>query len=1029
MMNDRRKTRPQLIAEIEQLRQQLTAAAPQPAADPADFLARQPLTSRWPSADGEHRYYRDLFEGLGDAVMVFSPRYGFLDCNRLTLERLGYTREEFLRLTPNDLIHPDFRPLGAQNRQRVETGEATLVESRHCRKDGSSFPVEVNSRPIVYQGEPAILSVVRDITERQQAEAALRLSEQRYRRLAENISDVVWTVDANLRYADVTPSISQLVGRSVDEVMQRSLLADLTPASQQKVTELIAVLSRPDQLACLPKHWSHTLELEVLHQNGALIPVEVKLSLQFDEQEQPIGMMGVMRDIRARKRAEAALHASEARYRTLFENSDDAILLTAPDGRILSANPAACRMFGRTEAEIRQGGRGAMVDGADPRLPAALDERARTGRVRAELTFLRGDGSPFPVELSSVVFQNENGDLQTSMIIRDITERRQAESALRESERRLATMFSTLPGMAYRCRNERDWRMEFVSAGCMALTGYAPDDLIDNHVVAYNDLIHPDDRAAVWEQVQQALAAQAPYTLTYRIITATGEEKHVFERGRGVVGAQAELIALEGLMIDVTERKQAEVALAQARDAAEAANRAKSEFLANMSHELRTPLNAILGFSELMSRDATLNPAQRERLGIINRSGGHLLRLINSVLDMAKIESGRITLQEQDFDLAALLADVVELFQARAEAKGLVLTLSQGMETPRCIHADEGKLRQVLSNLLSNAVKFTEAGAIAVTVKPVSADDGDRLHFAVQDSGVGIAPEHLQLIFDSFVQAPTNVTLHEGTGLGLAISQHLVRLLGGELRATSTGVPGEGSCFTFTIPLRCATSGLSSQAPAGSRRVVGLAPGQPRYRLLVVEDHPESRQLLAQLLTEFGFDVRTADHGLAALQVWEAWQPHLIWMDMRMPVMDGHAATRSIKAAAQGQPPIIIALTASVFESERASVIASGCDDFVRKPFREEEIAACLVKHLGVAMIYADDAPPASPATQPPSLDLTGLPAGWVVQVRRAATAADAARLLELAAAVDVAQPALAAALRVYVAEFDYDAVLTAVAK
>ncbi len=474
---------------------------------------------------------------------------------------------------------------------------------------------------------------------------------------------------------------------------------------------------------------------------------------------------------------------------------------------------------------------------------------------------------------------------------------------------------------------------------------------------------------------------------------------------------------------DITQRKQNEEELAHARDVAQAANRAKSIFLASMSHELRTPLNAILGFSELMSRDPGLSRQQADTLAIINHSGAHLLSLINDVLDLAKIEAGRSTLNQVDFNLHQLLEDLVDLFRLRAEAKGLLLVLTLWPDAPRWVHGDQGKLRQVLINLMGNAVKFTETGLVELSVS--WADDGSgRLLFAVQDSGPGIAPEELATIFDPFVQAGNGHAAREGTGLGLAISRQYVHLLGGELTAFSAGVAGQGSLFQFSIPLEPVEepeerAGLR----AGGPRVLGLEPDQPAYRLLVVEDHPASRQLLYQWLSQWGFAVRTAENGVQAVQQWEAWQPHLIWMDMRMPVMDGHEATRRIKATPQGQATVIIALSASVLEEERAAVLADGCDDFLQKPFRADEIVDCLVRHLGVRMLYA----PVNPEEGARQLfDLAALPAGWSDQVRQAALAADTAQLDDLAAAAQPVQPALADALRVWINDYDYDAILAA---
>jgi CheY-like chemotaxis protein len=433
-----------------------------------------------------------------------------------------------------------------------------------------------------------------------------------------------------------------------------------------------------------------------------------------------------------------------------------------------------------------------------------------------------------------------------------------------------------------------------------------------------------------------------------------------------------------------------------------------------MSHELRTPLNAILGFSQLMDGDPNLTGQQQENLAIINRSGEHLLALINDVLEMSKIEAGRIALQETAFDLYGLLDILEEMFRLRAEEKGLTLSLRRAEGLPRYIVADEGKLRQVLSNLLGNAVKFTQEGSVVLRASAlppdVPAPSGRKpLRFEVKDTGPGIAPEDLEAVFEPFVQAEGErglapVQAREGTGLGLSISRQFVRLMGGDIAASSE--LGQGSLFRFDVQVGVAGA-AEVEAPRPSRRVLGLATdqraadGRP-FRLLVAEDQETNRWLLVQLLESLGFEVEEAADGREALEVWARWQPHLIWMDMRMPIMDGHQAAQQIKASPRGEATVIIALTATAFEEDREQILLEGCDDFVRKPFRKDEIYGMLAKHLGVRFLYEEEPAPlppaaaAEPAHLPSDKALAALPADWLANLKEATTRGDLDLILGL---------------------------------
>jgi signal transduction histidine kinase/CheY-like chemotaxis protein len=479
-----------------------------------------------------------------------------------------------------------------------------------------------------------------------------------------------------------------------------------------------------------------------------------------------------------------------------------------------------------------------------------------------------------------------------------------------------------------------------------------------------------------------------------------------------------------------SELTQAKKNAETSQQRAEVTNQAKSTFLANMSHELRTPLNAILGFTQIMQRDAhrTIEKSHLDHLRIISRSGEHLLSLINDVLDMSKIEAGRIELNPHSFDLGRLLDTTHEMLKLKATTKGLELLFEQHSNVPLHIRTDEKKLRQVLINLLNNAIKFTADGRVTLRVK-ANTETEDAIHhliFEIEDTGMGIASEELDTLFDPFTQTASGRKSEEGTGLGLSIGRKFVQLMGGNLIVSSQ--LGTGTVFRFNILAQpsIASELLPERSP---KTVIGLEPNQPQYRILIVDDRWENRQLLLQLLEPIGFEVREAVNGKEAVEIWEEWQAHLIWMDMRMPVMNGYEATKRIKNHLKSQGTFILALTASSFEEERELFLSAGCDDFVRKPFREEVIFDKITQYLGVRYVYAAKAE--SPVEEylvsefilEPAL-LQVMSSEWLAKLEQAAEELDQELVSDLLEQIPAEHTSLADALKNKVDDFDFDAII-----
>ncbi|UCF34420.1 MAG: PAS domain S-box protein, partial [Phycisphaerales bacterium] len=918
--------------------------------------------------DSEARY-RTLFDRVPVGLYRSTPSGQILAANPALVRMLGFADRESLLKMNAQALYAEPTDRGRLLKEIDRNSVALDLEMQLRRYDGVTIWVKENTRTICdsngrvlyYEGS------LEEITERKRAEEALRLSEERHRTLQANVPIGVFRTTPEGRFLSANPSLVRMLGCASEEEVLRTPAIGFWAAAQ----------CREEFLEQLRVRGSVTdFEMQIRRKNGANIWVSLSARATLDEKGEITFLDGVARDITKRKRAEEelrrardnlerrveertseltaanrrlqreiiereridqALRASEARFRTIVDASKDAMIAIDRRGLITIFNPAAERMFGhRKEQMVGQPLNGLMPEDHRRLHQEYVRSYFETGKPNGaigqtiELPALRSDGEVFPIELSLSVGQFADERFVLA-VIRDVSRRKEAESALRDSEAKVRALVETTSDWIWEV--DKDARYTYASPKVKDLLGYEPEEVLGKTPF---DLMPPDVAKSVRNTFEKIAGAKRPFAnLENRNLHKDGRQVVLETSGVPILDSEGNLLGYRGIDRDITARKRAAQELKKAKEAAEAANRAKSRFLANMSHEIRTPITAMLGAAELITRPKDERYLY-ERAETILRNGRHLLALIDDLLDLSRLEAGHLKMHVTQASLLDIMADVQAITEPLRQGNDVDFQIMFESAIPSVIQTDPVRLKEAVVNLVNNALKYTEAGHVWVRVSVRAEDDEPRLSIAVEDTGMGIPESELESIFDLFSRVETGSRpASGGVGLGLPLTRWIAQQLGGSIGVRSK--PGHGSTFTLRVatgPLegiewimpQAITSSLLTESQEADRDLTQQVEGS----VLLAEDFRDARELIEHALRSAGAHVTTVENGEEAVKVATSRPFDLILMDIRMPVMNGLEATRELRRRGCLTP--IIALTASTAEGEQKRILEAGFDDLWTKP-------------------------------------------------------------------------------------------------
>jgi two-component system sensor histidine kinase/response regulator len=880
----------------------------------------------------------NLLSAIPAIVYLKDADFKYVEVNDRMFELLGIDRGNIIGKTDYELFPEDMADIYYHSDVDVMLKKKTIYNIEALFKISRGHNLWFSSTKIPYYDASGKLiglaGISVDITERKHAEKKLIESENRYKTIVENIYDVVWVMDLNLKTSFITPSIYALTGYTVDEHLKLSLEDRFAPESEKNAklwfnNLLPQVLSGEID----PKTFVHKGELEYCCKGGSTVWTEVTIKIILNEKNKIIGIHGTSVNIDQRKKAELNLLASQARYKSIYDNIKDIYYEVLMDSTIIEISPSIEKLTDYKVSDVMGTSLYNYYYDIKQRIQL-INAIVEKGSVTDyEITMVGKNREPMDCAITASLIRDDNNvPVKICGTIRDISERKMAEKTLIESEERYKSLVDLSPNPILVVKNGK-----FVYANTSAFHFFGAK--VEKELIGKKLLtsIYEDDIVRVYDKFNSKSFVSTAYKpMEMRFVKINGTVVHTISTSISIIygGGPATLIVIQ----DITNQKKYEKELEEAKLMAEESDRLKSAFLANMSHEIRTPLNGIIGFAGLLKRPGLLKAKLNQYCDIIDSSSHQLLAIINDIIDISKIEAGQMTVNNEPMLLNSVLNDLYIMYKALAEKKEVDVTLSLGLSNNDSeIILDETKLKQILNNLLNNALKFTQEGSISLSY----VYKNNELQFIVKDTGIGIPDDYKTIVFERFRQVElADNRKYGGTGLGLSISKALVDMLGGRIWLESTA--GVGTTFYFTL--------LYIKVPDEQKQDQSTLNEESIYNwknktILVAEDEEMNFIFLNELLSETGVNILHAKNGLEAIHLFKNHpEINVVLLDIKMPEMDGYEALRNIKHLNKNIKTI--AQTAYAMSDDRLKALNSGFDDYITKPINHEDLLKVICQYI-----------------------------------------------------------------------------------